>query len=108
MSYYLHSASESQTYHGISKSISIQHGDFFFLFELPFQSMAMIRKPTDTYMRKMGYRARAFLLGLTAVLINGYAAQELQAKVRLTTMILSMTLSLNRQIKAPMSRGKRQ
>lgn len=73
-----------------------------------FQSMAMIKKPTEMYMRKTGYSAKAFLLGLTAALMNGYAAQELQANVTATTTILMMTLSLSRQIRAPTSRGNRQ
>ena len=70
--------------------------------------MAMIKNPTETYMRKTGYRAKAFLLGLTAALMNGYAAQELHAKVTATTTIFTMTLSLSKQIRAPTSRGNRQ
>lgn len=72
------------------------------------QSMAMIKKPTETYIRKTGYRAKAFLLGLTAALMNGYAAHELHANAMATTTILMMTLSLRKQISAPTSRGNRQ
>jgi hypothetical protein len=70
--------------------------------------MAMMRKPTDTYMRKTGYRARAFLLGLTAELMKGYAAQELQANVTHTTTTFTMTLFFNIQTNAPTSRGNKQ
>ena len=59
-------------------------------------------------MRKTGYRAKAFLLGLTAALMNGYAAQELHANVIATTTILSMTLSFSMQTRAPTSSGNRQ
>ena len=51
--------------------------------DLSFLCMEKIEKgkmsceATDTYMRKKGYTARAFLLGLTAELMKGYAAQEL-------------------------------
>lgn len=68
----------------------------------------MMKKPTDIYMRKTGYRAKAFLLGLTAALINGYAAQQLQANVTETTIILITTLAITMQMTAPMSKGKRQ
>lgn len=67
-----------------------------------------MRKPTDTYMRKTGYRARAFLLGFTAALMKGYAAQELHAKVTHTTTIFNITLFFNMQINAPTSRGNKQ
>ena len=70
--------------------------------------MAIIRKPTEIYMRKTGYRAKAFLLGLTAALMNGYAAHELHANVIATTTILSMTLSFSMQTRAPTSSGNRQ
>lgn len=72
------------------------------------QSMAIMRKPTDTYIRNTGYSARAFLLGLTAELMKGYAAQELHANVTQTTIIFNNTLSFNIQIKAPTSRGNKQ
>ena len=70
--------------------------------------MAMIRKPTDTYMSNTGYRARAFLLGLTAILMKGYAAHELHAKLTHTTTIFKITLSFNMHIRAPTSKGNRQ
>ena len=70
--------------------------------------MAMIRNPTETYMRNNGYRARAFLPGVTAALMNGYAAQELQASVMGTTITLSMTLSFIMQSSAPTSKGNKQ
>ena len=59
-------------------------------------------------MRNTGYSARAFLFGLTAALMRGYAAQELHANVTVTTTIFSMTLSLSMQIRAPTSSGNRQ
>ncbi|CAN4103736.1 unnamed protein product [Withania somnifera] len=70
--------------------------------------MAIMRNPTDTYMSTTGYRARAFLLGLTAVLMKGYAAQELQASATHTTTTFNITLSFSMQIKAPTSSGNRQ
>lgn len=72
------------------------------------QSMATIKKPTEMYIRKTGYSAKAFLPGLTAALTNGYAAHELHANVTATTTILIMTFSLSKQIRAPASRGNRQ
>lgn len=68
----------------------------------------MMKKPTETYMRKTGYKAKAFLLGLTAALMKGYAAHELHDKVIETTIILIMMLCFSRQIRAPTSKGKRQ
>ena len=67
-----------------------------------------MRHPTETYIRNTGYSARAFLRGLTAALMNGYAAQELHANVTITTTIFSMTLSFSMHIRAPTSRGNRQ
>lgn len=68
----------------------------------------MMKKPTDIYMRKTGYKAKAFLLGLTAALMKGYAAQQLHANVTETTTILIITLPSSMQTRAPTARGKRQ
>lgn len=68
----------------------------------------MIKKPTDIYIRKTGYKAKAFLLGFTAALVKGYAAQQLHANVMETTTNLTITLPTNMPTRAPTSRGKRQ
>lgn len=75
---------------------------------LVFQSIAIIKKPIETYKRKTGYNAKALRPGATAALMNGYAAQELHANVIATTMILSITLSLSMQMRAPTSSGNKQ